>query len=649
MCGIFGQFTFGRRDHVAVDRLLAHTEAVRHRGPDAGGWWHDGPFFFGHRRLSIIDLSGGQQPMASADGRFVVTFNGEIYNYIELRDELRGRGHHFETESDTEVLLHGYREWGTGLPARLRGMFAFALADRVEQQLFVARDRFGEKPLLYAERSGSVVFASEMRPLTALSEVDRTLDETALASFMCLNYVPDEATLVKSIRRVAPATWRLYGRAGLTAARRYWSPLPNPAAAPASDVEAAEQVEALLDRSTRMALRSDVPVGVFLSSGIDSSLVAMSALRSGRLSKAFCLTMPDRSYSEWEGASRVARTLGIPIEPVALAPEALCDFLQVVEHADDPLADSSALAVYVLSKAASRHNKVVIGGDGGDELFGGYLTYKATAWHRSAISPLPAFVRRAIASAAGHVPVRETKVSGSYKLWRFLRAADLPSAVAHFTWNGTWLPRQAAEFMRSAHGKAAASRALDDMARRHGLPASPTLADLQRADLGDYLPNDILAKADRMSMAHGLEVRSPFLDADLAEFALSLPASMKCGRTGPTKRILRVLARKRYGERRARASKQGFSIPVHAWLRGPARDLVIDLLSPASVATLDLIDASAVSRAVDAHLSGARSYGFELWGLMVLMAWYRCRIVAPPRMTGQALQRIDVPCPALAR
>ena len=645
MCGILGQFSFGalRPD---VDRLRAQVNALRHRGPDDGTWWADGPFFFGHRRLSIIDVSHGRQPMASLDGRFVVTYNGEIYNYLELREELRALGHLFHTESDTEILLHGYREWGTGMPERLKGMFAFGLADRLKQELFLSRDRFGEKPLLAVERSEGITFASEMRPLAALPMVPRELDIEGLAGYLSLNYVPGDRTLLQAVRRVEPGSWRLYGQGGRAASGLYWSPHADAAhvADNLTEPEALDRLERLLDRAVGIALRSDVPVGVFLSSGIDSSLVSYSAVRAGRLSRAYCLTVSEKSYTEWEGARATADRLGIPITPVVLDASALDHFLSIVEHADDPLADSSALAVDTLAREASKHNKVVIGGDGGDELFGGYLTYRATLWHERTISRLPMPLRRALAGLGGRLPTRETKVSTSYKAWRFLRASALPSNVAHFTWNGTWLPAEAAGFLRDDRAKGLARTCLAQLADRHRLPERPTLLELQRADVAEYLPNDILAKSDRINMAHGLEVRSPFLEPELASFALALPARFKAGATGPLKRVLRQLARRTYGAQLASAKKQGFSIPVHTWLRGPARQRMLELLSPESVRAVDALEGAAVQRVVADHLEGRRSYGFELWGLMVLVAWHRARVLAPPATPLDAgLDRIEFP------
>jgi asparagine synthase (glutamine-hydrolysing) len=624
MCGILGHFASGdaRADPVLWRRLV---NLVAHRGPDDSTFWHDGRFTFGHRRLSIIDLStSGRQPMATGEGDLVVTFNGEIYNYIELRDELVGRGHRFRTASDTEVLLIGYREWGSGLPSKLRGMFAFALADRRRQELFVARDRFGEKPLFYVESAAGVAFASELKVLAALPETARAFNERALAAYLCLNYVPGDETMLAGVRRLEPGTWRLWRVAGDSTAAAYWRPPdPNEPDLAIDEAEAVARLETLLDESARLALRSDVPVGVLLSGGVDSSLVARSAARAGRLSTAYCLTFAEDSYSEWPNAVRTAKHLGVPLVEVRLEASGANEFLSLVEHADDPLADSSALAVWTLAREVARQNKVVLSGDGGDELFGGYLTYRATLIHELVTARLPAPIGRLVARSSAWLPVSENKVSTSYKLWRFLRAADLPPSIAHFTWNGTWLPREASRLAADHALGAEAAGALKRLADRHRLPSHPTVRQLQAADVADYLPNDILAKGDRMSMAHGLEVRSPFLDPDLAEFALRLPSSLKVMRSGATKRVLRELARRSYDVDVADAPKQGFSIPVHAWLRGPARGLVEDLLSASSLSAMPVLDAAAVSAAVAAHMSGRRSYGFELWGLAVLAAWHR--------------------------
>jgi asparagine synthase (glutamine-hydrolysing) len=641
MCGIVGRFAWDAA--LEPDRVDGVVDHLRHRGPDERGFWADARFAFGHRRLSIIDLSSGQQPMSGADGSLVVTFNGEIYNYASLRRELERLGHRFRTSSDTEVLLEGYREWGRELPRRLLGMFAFAIADRGSGELFLARDCFGEKPLYYVESPGAVTFASELRPLVALGLANTALDLQALGAYLCLNYVPGDATLLASVRRLLPGTWRHYG-AGSVRSERYWS-LRDAAASTVRGVpEALETLRAQLDDAVRHALVSDVPVGIFLSGGVDSSLIAESAARQGRLARAYCLDFAEAGFSEWSRAERVAKALGIPLERVRFGRDSVRDLLSLVEHADDPLADSSALPVWVISQAAARTNKVVLGGDGGDELFAGYLTYQASLLHGRLVGRLPSAVRRWAAGAASRIPTSEGKVSASYKLMRFARAADLRTAEAHFTWNGTWLPREAVRLVRPEAAREAAAGAIGSLVARHGLPGNPTLGDLQRADVAEYLPNDILTKVDRMSMAHGLEVRAPFLQPAIAEFALSLPEELRCRIAGRPKLLLRELARRTYGSEVADAPKQGFSIPIHQWLRGPLRSTAEELLSENALRAIDVLDASAVRGVWQDHLAGRRSHGWELWGLMVLSAWHRVRVQTPPGPAAErAAERREAP------
>jgi asparagine synthase (glutamine-hydrolysing) len=642
MCGILGAFAFADATP-DVDALTGQVNALAHRGPDAATWWADGPFFFGHRRLSIIDLVEGHQPMATPDARLVVTFNGEIYNYLELRAELADRGYAFQTHSDTEVLLHGYDAWGERLPEHLVGMFAFAIADRARHELFLARDRFGEKPLLVAESPDGVMFASELAPLGALIP-SRRLNRAALAGYLCLNYVPGDATLMDGIERLPPASWRRYDAAGRRQQQAFWRPPARPRSEPGTESGDLEELSARLDRAVSLALRSDVPVGVFLSGGMDSSLVAESAMRAGRLSTAYCLAFEEESYSEWNKASAVATRLGLPLTRAVLAPRALEDFLSIVDHADDPLADSSALAVWTLARTAARGNKVVLSGDGGDELFGGYLTYQASIWHGALTARLPMRLRRALARRGSGLPTSETKVSASYKARRFLRAVDLNPAVAHLTWNGVWLPSEVSRLLSPDLPTSNLADPLAALARRHGIPDAPALFDLQRLDIAEYLPNDILAKGDRMTMAHGLELRAPLLEPSLAEFALALPAARKVGARGRPKRLLRALARRTFGDAIADAPKQGFSIPVHRWLRVEARSLVEDLLSDTAIAAIPELNPRGVRAVVGDHISGRRSYGFELWGLMVLSAWHARRIrQTAPRPAGPGPRRVTFP------
>lgn len=638
MCGVLGAFS-RQGAPLDVPQLAAATDLLRHRGPDGGAFWADGPFFFGHRRLSIIDLSAsGDQPMATRNPDLVITFNGELYNYRELRGELRSRGHLFETDSDTEVILRAYAEWREAMLPRLRGMFAFGIADKVAKTLFVARDRFGEKPLFVHETDAAVVFASELRPLSALI-ADREVEPSALAGYLCLNYVPGAKSMLHGVRRLEPGTWRRWSSGGRVEEGRFYTPGAAEVAVPRGIDDTLDALAERLDTATRIGLRSDVPVALFLSGGLDSSLTAESAVRQGALKDAFCLDIAERSYSEWDGASFVANKLGVELHRVVLDQTVLDDFAALAEHVDDPLGDSSALAVWRLSKETARSFKVVISGDGGDELLGGYLTYKATRVFSASLARAPRILRRGIAGASALIRPGAGKVTAGYKVMRFLRAVDRPAAEAHFSWNGAFLPEVAAELVTDPRAKAEAHVALGTMRERHALSDSPPLRELQRADAMDYLPNDILTKVDRMTMAHGLESRAPLLDADLADFAIAAASRHEGSIVAPPKKLFRELARRVYGPKVADAKKQGFSIPVHAWLRGYGRALVGDLLSRRTLAGVPILDAANVTEIRDRFLEGEQ-LGFEIWGLLVLVAWYRGRVAHPPATpAGPSLRR----------
>lgn len=623
MCGVFGRFALGRGRSNGAD--LAATSLLRHRGPDAEGHWCDDDFFLGHRRLSIIDLVSGAQPLMSWDERYVITFNGEIYNYIELRQELLARGARFQTKSDTEVIVEAYRAFKEHTPSKLEGMFAFAIVDRAERSLYLARDRFGEKPLFYRDGpDGGVTFASELKALLRAAKDAFTLDATALLGFLCLNYVPGEQTLLDGYRRLPPATWRLYRAGRPVRTGRYWSP-PDPAVMSEPDLPLPQLIGRLqqhLDDSVRQSLRSDVPVTLFLSGGIDSSLVAESAVRQGQITTAYCLDFEDSHFSEWPNASAVAQRLGLDLRRATARPPTPEVFQRLVYHADDPLADSSAAAVWYLAEEVGRDFKVVITGDGGDELFGGYLTYQATLLYSGLYRLLPGSALRLGARLANRVSPGDAKVTFGYKLQRLLRAFGLPPEQAHFTWNGTWLPDEALALMAPEIRKSAGDDFLAGLAEAHGLGGGVNLGKLQRADALSYLANDILVKVDRTTMAHGLEARAPYLMPRLAEYALRLPATAKCGAVGKTKRIMRGLMLRKFGPELANAKKQGFSIPVHRWLRKELRPIVESYLTPGALASVPFLDSGAVLRAKEAHLSGRAQLGFELWGLMVLIEWW---------------------------
>jgi asparagine synthase (glutamine-hydrolysing) len=624
MCGIFGQF----RPSGAIleqDRLENATECLHHRGPDGGGYWREAGVALGHRRLAIIDLAAGRQPMASHDGRYVIIFNGEIYNYIELREELAQTGVRFATHSDTEVILEAYRAWGTDAPARLSGMFAFAIHDRHQASLFMARDRLGEKPMVYIDHGeDGVTFASELKALVAAGVTTMDVDVEVLELYLSLNYIPGTKSLLKGVKRLAAGCWRLYTRGRSATDGRYWSP-PNPKSDPLpypTVVDALPELRHRLDRAVSMALRSDVPVTLFLSGGIDSSLIAESAVRQGMIDTAYCLDFQEEGFSEWDKAKDVAKRLGVDLRrAIAHVPDP--DLFQTIaDHNDDPLADSSSVAVWFLAERTAKDFKVAITGDGGDELFGGYLTYRATSLYTRLFTHVPSPMLRLLARAAAMLRPSDGKVTMAYKMQRFARAFGLPPSLAHLTWNGTFLPSEAGRLIAPELQPPDGATLLEKLVAGYGVSTRPRLRDLQRLDALEYLPNDILTKVDRITMAHGLESRAPFLDSQVADFGLALPDHLKLTAGSQSKLILRALAEQRFGRDISNAKKQGFSIPIHRWLRGPMRESLDAFLGPEALRRLPFLDHKVVSAIRDAHASGRGQFGYELWGLMVLSAWW---------------------------
>jgi asparagine synthase (glutamine-hydrolysing) len=626
VCGIVG--VFGDKLSHRVDELLAATNLLAYRGPDGGGYWAEPPFAFGHRRLSIIDLNLGAQPMADMSGRYVITYNGEIYNYIELRSELEARGAKFQTQSDTEVILEAYRHYGVDAARKLVGMFAFAIADRIERTLYLARDRLGEKPLyLWTAPSGDAVFASELKAITCWSDFKCEIDPVALGGYLLLNYVPGEAMLLRGITRLPAGTWRLLHLDGRRRDGTYWTPASRAqieADTPTRGPSAVDELAKRLDRAVHIALRSDVPVTLFLSGGIDSSLVAESATRQGYLRHAYCLDFADQRFSEWRNAKIVADRIGIELRRAVAVPIDPDVFARLVYHADDPLADSSAVALDALSREVGKDYKVAITGDGGDELFGGYLTYKATLLYQQFYRLAPAAGMRVVANIFARAAIGGTKVAPTYKAYRFLRAWGRAPALVHFTWNGTWLPEQASKLLApELRSGRPAELAMEGLLSRSGLAPSPELWALQMADMREYLPHDILTKLDRTTMAHSLECRAPFLNPAVAEFGVALETHDKIRLSGKPKPLLRALAKRIFPSEISAAKKQGFSIPVHAWLRHEMRDSLETFLSREHLETMLFLDAKAVIAQKDRHLACKADLGFELWGLMALSAWWR--------------------------
>jgi asparagine synthase (glutamine-hydrolysing) len=617
MCGICGIVGRAPADPAELEAMSA---ALVHRGPDSAGDLVEGPVALAARRLAIIDVPGGAQPITGADGRVTVIQNGEIYNHEALRRQLEARGHRFRTRSDTEVLLHAYEEHGIGFLERLRGMFALALWDRERGRLLLARDAFGIKPLFYREDGEELLFASELTALAALPRFPRDLDPDAVEAYLAFNSIPAPLTVFRGARKLGAGHW-LTWEDGRVRAGRWARPSPAPAGAVRSEPadELAAELRDRLRDSVRAHLVSDVPVGVLLSGGIDSSaLTALAAEESSLPVQTFSIGFAERSFDELARARLVARRYGTRHRELVVRPDAAELLPAIVAATDEPLGDSSALPTYLVSRLAAEHVKVVLSGEGGDELFGGYETYAADL-----LAPRVAPATRWLASVAAALPSSDRRVSFDYRLKRFVAGARLPPLERHHAWKEI--------FGREERRRLLGGAAADPLARYRGRWAeteeSEPLARLQDVDLGVYLVDDLLVKTDRMSMAHSLEARVPFLDPQVAELALALPTALKVSGLRK-KRLLRRAVAPLIPWQIARGRKRGFSIPAAAWLRGPLVPFAREQLGADRIRAQGVFDPAAVHTVLDEHVARRADRSRELWGLLCFTLWLD-RLAAP--------------------
>jgi asparagine synthase (glutamine-hydrolysing) len=613
VCGICGIASLGTPDIGAVRRM---SEALAHRGPDSAGEHFDGPMALAARRLAIIDVAHGEQPIATEDGAVVVVHNGEIYNHEELAAGLRRRGHRFSTRCDTEVIGHLYEEHGLDAFVRLRGMFALAIWDARARRLVLARDRFGIKPLFHARLAdGALAFASELSALECAPGFPRELDPDGLEAYLAFNSIPGPLTAYKAARKLRPGHWLTWDAGtGAVEIGRWARPAPVAAGAvrgePAQEL-AAELRERLRD-SVRAHLVADVPVGVLLSGGVDSSALTALAAAEGRATlQTFSIGFEERSFDELEQARLVARRYGTEHRELVVRPNAAELLPEIARAADEPLGDSSALPTYLVSKLAAGHVKVVLSGEGGDELFGGYETYAADLL-AARIGP----AARRLLPLVERLPSATSRVPIDYKLKRFARAAHLPPLEAHHGWKEIFGPAARRELL----GAAGADPLAVYRERWAETAAAAPLARLQDVDLGLYLVDDLLVKTDRMSMAHSLEARVPFLDERVAELALALPTAHKV-RGLAKKRLLRRAVAPLVPREIVHGRKRGFSIPAAAWLRGPLLPFAREVLSSSRLQAQGVLSGSAAARVLERHASGAEDLSRQLWGLMVLSLW----------------------------
>jgi asparagine synthase (glutamine-hydrolysing) len=619
MCGIAG-FVDSSLVPAPFDmdtsRALLHRmcHAIRHRGPDDEGGLVEEGVALGMRRLSIIDLASGHQPIHNEDRTISVVFNGEIYNFQGLRSELAASGHRFATETDTEVIVHAYEQWGRGAIGRLRGMFGLAMWDRRTRTLLVARDRIGIKPMHYAEIDGRLYFGSELKSLLCAPDVSRDLDPHALDHYLSFLYTPRDTSIFGQIRKLPPGHLLLWHE-GRLRLEQYWQ-LPAAETFAGSEPDAVAGLRGVLTDAVRAHLMSDVPLGAFLSGGIDSSLVVglMSQVSGARV-KTFSIGFDDPAHDELPHARRVAAHFGTDHHEFTVTPDAVGILDRIISHFDEPFADASAIPTWYVSELARRHVTVVLSGDGGDELFGGYDRYlphpRVTAFDRFS----PRACRRLAGAAAARLPhgvrgknflrhVARDQRGRYIDAIRFFSADEKPALLAP-------------DVQRSIAGSDPEIGLAAHFDRYADLPWS---SQMMRFDAETYLPEDVLTKVDRMSMAHSIESRVPLLDNEVVEFAASLPAEFKI-RGGRRKHVLKEVAAGLLPRDVLDRPKQGFGVPLKVWFRGNLRELFADtLLSPCSLQR-GYFQPAFVRQLVREHLDGKRDHTLRLWQLVVFERW----------------------------
>ncbi|MBI4528308.1 MAG: asparagine synthase (glutamine-hydrolyzing) [Deltaproteobacteria bacterium] len=616
MCGIAGVLEFKRGKSPSSEGLRRMARVMTHRGPDEEGFYQSGPMGLAHRRLKIIDLVSGQQPMQSPDRRVCLVLNGEIYNYPELKEALEKDGYAFRTQSDTEVLLALYLRVGLEAFAKINGMFACAFWDERSRELILARDRLGKKPLFYYHDEERFLFGSELKALLAYGGIERNVSLIALRQYLTYGYTAGEETFVEGIRRL-PSANVLVVRDGRLRQRSYWELKFHTPQEPVDENAAVERLDGLLRQAVRRRLLSDVPLGAFLSGGLDSSTVAAyMAEASGRPVKTFTIGFEESSYSEIEDAKVVARHLGTEHYEMVVRPSALEILPDLVWHLDEPFADSSAVPTYYVCKAAREHVTVALSGDGGDEIFAGYLRYQEMERYQK-MQAVPAWIRRGLIRpltqalpftapgwnylyAVGHL--KNSSLPGGLGLYPYIEeelyTAEFRAEIAKCE------PFQTTEKILSQ------ARHLDPISRH------------QYLDTLHYLPGDILMKVDRMSMANSLEVRSPLLDYTLVEYVAGLPLSMKV-RNGVSKYIFRKLARRSLPSSVLTKRKQGFAVPKDRWFQSELRGFAEEILLEPKTVSRGYFRKTTLERILRHHSTGRRDYSTWIWALIVLEMWFR--------------------------
>jgi asparagine synthase (glutamine-hydrolysing) len=623
MCGIVG---IANSSSQVINRqtLEKMNGAIVHRGPDDDGFYINENVGLAMRRLSIIDIAHGKQPMHNQNKTAWIVFNGEIYNFQEIKKDLEKQGDRFYTNSDTEVILHLYDKYGADCVSYLRGMFAFAIWDENDRSLFLARDRVGKKPLLYSHQpNGDLIFGSEFRALLGHPGISREVDYKAIDSYLSYLCIPAPQTAFKQIRKLEPAHW-LRWKDGKIETKRYWQP-DFSRKIKISEQEAEEETLRILRESTKLRMISEVPLGAFLSGGVDSSIVvALMAQESAKPVKTFSIGFEEQDFSELKYAKKVADYVGAEYNEFIVKPDALEILPTLVEHYGEPYADPSALATYYVSRETRKYVTVALNGDGGDESFAGYERHRAMQLGEKYRS-LPSFLRQTfIEKPINLLPTSEIKGSRIRDAKRFLQAAALPKDVRYSRWVSTYRPEDKFELYSEEFRQKIADYDCYKIIRNWFAKAngSGILDATLLADIMTYLPNDLLVKVDIASMANSLEARSPFLDHNLIEFAASLPDNLKI-KNFELKYLLKKIAAKLVPREVVYRRKMGFGVPVSHWFRGEMKDFVKQILLSEKFAKRGIANPHYVGKLIDEHTSSKQDHGWKLWILIMLELWFQ--------------------------
>jgi len=622
MCGIVGLV---RNNGKAIDEQLLSRmcDAIRHRGPDDDGFYVNGPVGLGMRRLAIIDLKSGKQPIHNQDRSSWIVFNGEIYNYLELREKLEKLGHTFYTNSDTEAIVHAYDQYGADCPKHLRGMFAFAIWNETNQELFLARDRVGKKPLLYAQIEGDLVFGSEFSSLLLHPQISRDVNLEALDHYLSFMCIPAPMTAYRAIRKLEPGNW-LRWRKGEVTTERYWKP-DFSKKLKIDEQEAGEQTVEILRDAVRCRLMSEVPLGAFLSGGIDSSaVVALMSQESSERIKTFSIGFDEQDFSELHHARRVAEHVGADHHEFVVRPDAVEVLPLLVEHYGEPYADSSAVPTYYVARETRKHVTVALNGDGGDESFAGYERYAAMQLAER-YRKLPSFLRESvIQEVVARVPASELGRGRVKAFKRFVQAASLPKVDRYMRWMSTFNSDLKTSLYSDSFRQELRGNQPVDLLRpwfAHVNGSGIVDAALQ-ADIMTYLPNDLLVKVDIATMAVSLEARSPFLDHHLIEFAASLPEKFKL-RGLTTKYLLKKILRKLLPSENISRRKMGFGVPIGHWFRGTMQPFLREVLLSERAVSRGLFKPEVVRSLIDQHARSERDHSHQLWTFLMLELWFQ--------------------------